>query len=128
MSLVPYYNSNLSFGERERIAYANGQPSLAAVFLTAAEYEDTVNDMDDVLETERKEAFEEGKKEGLGTKKSDLQDRIAELENANTEMYARISKLVQSHNEFSKLFYDPRMKSIAGRKILQKMVNAATRL
>ena len=69
--------NQLSYAERERIAYVMGDCLLASTFANASDLENEVDLFDALLEHAKKDAFQIGKCEGVGL---DTAKVIADLE------------------------------------------------
>lgn len=107
------FNSNMSFDERERFAYASGLFELADELRVTAELEDQVTALEeDVFNTE-KEAFQRGKDEGLG---EDSADVIKELQDDLQKSKILVEESKKLARECLEFFHTDLMKTVAGRK------------
>lgn len=112
---MSYINSNLSFSECERIAYANGDFVNAEIFAEVAEFQDEIDGFDDILDEAKAESFELGRLDGLGVNASaeihSLQTDVQRLNVTNEKLrkllYSFETRLAHYHDE---------MKTVAGRK------------
>lgn len=74
---INFQFNQLSYAERERIAYVTGESFLASTLACASDLENEVDLFDALLEHSKKDAFESGKYEGIGL---DTAKVIADLE------------------------------------------------
>jgi len=121
-----HFNSNLTYFDRARKAEAAGLYDLAEAYDLADEAQIVVDAQDDLIRSERAEAFEEGKCAGLGKKGTEMLETFREeLRVCNTrlsEEYQLNLSYRQSRENFIKWFYNPLIKTVAGRKqIIQKI-------
>lgn len=108
-----YFNSNMTFSERERFAYASGNFELAEKFLLAAEMEDEINSFEDRLAIASKDAYQEGYNEGFGTSHVESLDDMEQKLKKAQETTEKSKVLVRSLLD---LFHTDMMKTVAGRK------------
>ena len=109
------FNSNLSFAEKERIAYISGDVKSASVYYEASAFEIEVDSFDDILEKEKLESFEAGKTEALGENtRQIIYDLERQLREANETIALQRKKL----SGIFKLFFSDDAKTVAGRKKL----------
>ena len=112
-----YFNSNMTFDERERFAYANGDFKLVGANAAAAELEDEVASLEDQLEYTRKEQYQLGYNEGFGT---DHVEILANMEHERDKANETTEKSKVLVREMLALFHNDKMKTVAGRKQLHQ--------
>lgn len=117
--LLSHNQRNFTFSECERLAYISGNTILAELFYDADEFEIQVDGQDELLEKEKEKSFDEGKYEGLGIVSA---ERIEELESDLESAISKISRMSQVQQKMLEMFSDERMKTIAGRKEIYKIV------
>jgi len=121
-----YFNSNLTYFDRARKAEAAGLYDLAEAYDLAHEAQLVVDAQDDLIQSERAEAFEEGKLKALGKKGTEMLETLREeLRVCNTrlsEEYQLNISYRQSRENFIKWFYNPLIKTVAGRKQIVKKI------
>lgn len=114
-----FFNSNLSFTEKERLAYIAGNIPLFQSFIDCAELQDEVDGIENLEKESYDKGFKEGQEKVLGVEaKKVIEDLEYDLRRAREEA----TNLRKQLYEIVDLFHSDGAKTVAGRKVLEQSV------
>ena len=121
------YNYNLTFSEKERLAYISGDVLVYQSFADCEELQSEIDEVESLEKAAYDDGFIKGQEKVLGVNSVET---IADLTHDLNCARKEISVLRDQLNKIAELFHSEGAKTVAGRKILvesirQKVKNCA---